>query len=140
MSEILSRCGYRCDLCLAYRPNVEMNTDNQQLLSDGWHHYFGFCIPAENIICDGCWTEKGRLLDDECPVRPCVIEHGLENCAICQNFICEKLDKRLVTFEELASRMESEISDEDRLRYIFPYENKERLIQIRNEGKQAVDS
>lgn len=133
MDEILSRCGYRCDLCLAYRPNVELSNGNQLLLSDGWFRYFGFRIPAEKIVCDGCLTEKGRLLDDECPVRPCVIEHGLENCAGCQDFICEKLDERLVTFEELAAKMDSGIPDEDRSRFIFPYENKVRLLTIRSE-------
>ncbi len=135
MDEILSRCGYRCDLCLAYRPNIEKNYGNQQLLSDGWFRYFGFRVPAEKIICDGCWTEKGRLLDDECPVRPCVIEHGLVNCATCQNFICEKLEERLVTFEDLAAKMEGGISNEDRSLFIFPYENKVRLLLIRNEEK-----
>lgn len=136
MDEILSRCGYRYDLCLAYRPNIEMNHANQQLLSDGWFRYFGFRVPAEKIICDGCWSEKGILLDDECPVRPCVIEHGLSNCAACQNFICEKLDERLVTFDELTARMEGKIPEEDRSRFIFPYENKARLLMIRGEEKK----
>ena len=35
MDEILSRCGYRCDLCLAYRPNVEANPAGRRELSDG---------------------------------------------------------------------------------------------------------
>lgn len=135
MDQILSRCGYRCDLCLAYRRNVESKPANQQLLSDGWFRYFGFRIPEEKIVCDGCWTEKGKLLDEDCPVRPCVIEHGFVNCAECPNFICEKLKERLVTFEELAARMETGIPEEDRERFIFPYENKVRLMKIRGEGK-----
>lgn len=32
-NEIITKCGYRCDLCLAYTPNVEAN-DRRQLLSD----------------------------------------------------------------------------------------------------------
>ena len=35
MSEILSRCGYRCDLCLAYQPNIQAHL-KRQLISDGW--------------------------------------------------------------------------------------------------------
>jgi hypothetical protein len=42
MEPILTRCGYRCDLCLAYKPNVAENPSNQQKLSDGWFKYFGF--------------------------------------------------------------------------------------------------
>jgi hypothetical protein len=81
MDAILSRCGYRCDLCLAYRPNVEANPSNPQTLSDGWHKYFSFRIPAGQIICDGCMAENPCLIDKSCPVRPCVIERGFANCA-----------------------------------------------------------
>ena len=81
MREILARCGYRCDLCLAYRPNVDENPANQQVLSDGWHKVFGFRIPAEQIVCDGCMAESPRLIDKDCPVRPCVIVKGIARCA-----------------------------------------------------------
>jgi len=30
MEPILTRCGYRCDLCLAYRPNIDANPENRQ--------------------------------------------------------------------------------------------------------------
>ena len=36
MREMASRCGYRCDLCMAYAPNLESHPENRQLLSDGW--------------------------------------------------------------------------------------------------------
>jgi hypothetical protein len=104
MDAILSRCGFRCDLCLAYRPNVEANPSNQQILSDGWYKYFGFRIPAEKIICDGCMADNPRLIDTKCPVRPCVLERGLANCADCPDYICEKLSDRFVVYEKLAAK------------------------------------
>ena len=42
MKPTLTRCGYRCNLCLAYRPNIDEHPENRQKLSDGWHKYFGF--------------------------------------------------------------------------------------------------
>jgi hypothetical protein len=57
VKEILARCGYRSDLCLAYRPNVERDPSSQQRLSDGWYKYSGFRIAAERIRCDGCPAE-----------------------------------------------------------------------------------
>ncbi|NIS79695.1 MAG: DUF3795 domain-containing protein [Anaerolineales bacterium] len=69
MAEIVRRCGYRCDLCLAYRPNIEANPSNQQILSDGWYRYFGFRMAPENIICYGCMSEDPQLIDKACPVR-----------------------------------------------------------------------
>jgi hypothetical protein len=132
MEAILTRCGYRCDLCLAYRPNVESNPANQQKLSDGWYKYFGFRLPAEKVVCDGCMADNPQLIDQSCPVRPCVIERGLENCAQCDSYGCEKLGERLVTFEEVQKRMGVAIPAEDRTLFILPYENKTRLDALRN--------
>ncbi len=134
MEPVLTRCGYRCDLCLAYRPNLELHPENQQVLSDGWFKYFGFRIPPEEIICDGCLEENPRLVDTSCQVRPCVIEHGLANCAACKDYICEKLIERIVTLEEVRQRLRVEIPREDYERFILPYENKQRLDGIRAAG------
>jgi len=131
MQEILTRCGYRCDLCLAYRPNVEGNAANQQVLSDGWHKYFGFRIPAEQIRCDGCLAEDPELIDRGCPVRPCVLARGLRTCAECPEYGCERLAERLVDYDALAARLGEPIPAEDRARFIAPYENKRRLEELR---------
>ena len=131
MEAILTRCGYRCDLCLAYRPNIESNPANQQKLSDGWYQYFGFRIPAEKILCDGCLAENPQLIDQSCPVRPCVLAKGLENCAYCEQYGCEKLVERLVEFVDVEKRVNTDISDDDRVCFIQPYENKTRLDSIR---------
>ncbi|HNZ02176.1 MAG TPA: DUF3795 domain-containing protein [Anaerolineaceae bacterium] len=138
MEPVLTRCGYRCDLCLAYRPNLESNPENRQILSDGWFTYFGFRIPPEEILCDGCLAEDARLVDTACPVRPCVIERGLPNCAACGQYICAKLEERVVSREEVRQRMRAEIPEEDYQRFILPYENKPRLEEIRAAGAQPT--
>jgi hypothetical protein len=130
--EILARCGYRCDLCLAYRPNVEKHPANQQILSDGWRRYFGIDLPAESIICDGCLSHDGHLIDRACPVRPCATEKGLANCGQCGDYGCERLTQRWVVFEDVQQRMGAAISPEDRARFIAPYENKRRLDALRS--------
>lgn len=131
MVEILSRCGYRCDLCLAYRPTVEADPSTRQVLSDGWHTYFGFRILAEEIVCDGCMACGPVLIDTACPVRPCVIERGLVNCASCPDYGCEKLQQRLVTYESVVARVGAPIPEKDRARFIAPYENQARLEELR---------
>ena len=131
MEPILSRCGYRCDLCLAYKPNIDAHPENRQILSDGWFKYFCFRIPPEQILCDGCRAEDPRLIDKNCPVRPCVIEHDWENCAACADYGCEKLRERFVVFEEVQQRFGGVIPASDRHAFIHPYENKRRLDAIR---------
>ena len=135
MEPILTRCGYRCDLCLAYKPNVEQHPSNQQKLSDGWFKYFGFRLLPEDIICDGCLADRPRLIDQNCPVRPCVMERGLANCAHCEDYICDKLTQRLVVLEEIEQNLGVDIPPEDYQCYIRPYENKKRLGKLRKEIK-----
>jgi hypothetical protein len=131
MGEVLTRCGYRCDLCLAYRANIETNPSSLQIVSDGWQKYFGFRVRPEQMLCDGCMAENGLLVDTGCPVRPCVIEKGLENCAHCAEDGCEKLKQRTVVCEEVAARIGGSIPDADRAGFIAPHENKVRLDRIR---------
>ena len=131
MEPVLTRCGYRCDLCLAYKPNVLENHSNQQKLSDGWFKYFGFRLPASEISCDGCMADNPKLIDNSCPVRPCVIERGLDNCSQCALYVCEKMTERIVIYEEVKRRIGTEIPEEDHLCFIRPYENKLRLDVLR---------
>ncbi|MBN1319566.1 MAG: DUF3795 domain-containing protein [Thermoleophilia bacterium] len=131
----MARCGYRCDLCLAYRPNTEADPSTQQALSDGWHEYFGFRIPAERIMCEGCLSDDySQTLDDECPARPCATERGWATCGECPEYEreCDKLAKRLVVYQTLGAGVPHSIPEEDRIRFIAPYENKERLDRLKH--------
>ena len=139
MEQILTRCGYRCDLCLAYKPNVQNNPSNQQKLSDGWHKYFGFRLHPTQICCDGCMAADPKLIDQSCPVRPCVIERGLDNCSQCELYVCEKLAQRLVVYAEVKKRINTEIPEDDYLCFIRPYENRERLDALRISDKKKTE-
>lgn len=140
MKPILSRCGYRCDLCLAYRPNVEADPRRQKKLSDGWYTYFGFRIPANEIVCDGCWADDGRLIDAACPVRPCVIARGLQNCAQCADQGCAALEQRLVALADVQKHVSWPIPDGDYQRFIRPYENRRRLTALREGSRREPDA
>ena len=131
MEPILTRCGYRCDLCLACKPNFANNPSNQQKLSDGWFKYYGFRLPAAEICCDGCMSDNPKLIDQNCPVRPCVIGKGLDNCSQCEQYICEKLTERLVVLKQVKQRVGANIPDDDYVCFIQPYENKRRLDTLR---------
>ena len=133
MDEILSRCGYRCDLCVIYRPNRPTDPAALLELSEGFARYFGFSTPPERLLCDGCRTTDGILIDDECPVRPCVMALGLDHCAQCGGLDqgCDRLQERLVDADKLRQKL-GEIPEIDYVRFIQPYENVARLRELRN--------
>ncbi len=127
-SPILTRCGYRCDLCLAYKENINSLEDRERI-SDGWFKYFGFRVSPENISCDGCMTfdeENPHLIDKNCPVRRCVLEKGFENCSECEDYICENLESRMVDRSDFDS-----INERDHRCFVKPYESRERLEKLR---------
>jgi len=137
--ELLTRCGFRCDLCLAYKENVEKE-DRRTELSDGWEKCFGFRIPTDEIYCEGCMTAGSpTLIDTGCPVRPCVIERGLNNCSECDEYPCEKFKQREVIYEEII-KDRNDITELDRTLFIKPYENKVRLDNLKNKKASSSES
>ena len=124
-------------MCLAYKPNIERRPADRKKLSDGWHKYFGFRIPEENIYCEGCMERHPRLIDKHCPVRPCVMGRGLDNCAGCDEYVCGKLQERIVDRGELAKKRSADIPEDDYRSFIRPYENLPRLEEIRDRKRDA---
>ena len=90
-NEIFSRCGMRCDLCLIYRPNVEINDRRDEICKVYSKMFQGYNPDPNLIICDGCLCDKENpvLLDPACKTRKCVIEKGLDHCGYCDRYPCD---------------------------------------------------
>jgi len=135
MKEDIACCGYKCKICPAYKDNIT-DKNSQQQVSDGWFKYYGFRIPPENIYCDGCLPdncENPKRIDTQCPVRPCVLEKGIPNCAHCEEYICEKLSQRIVDIAGIRSKCDEPVQEEEFERFTKPYDNKSRLDKIRSQ-------
>ncbi len=133
MNPIIVRCGYRCDLCPAYRENIH-GPEDQRRTSDGWFKYFGFRIPPEQICCDGCWDEwpEARRIDTACPIRLCVIARGLNTCAECPELGCEPFESRTVTRQSVEQRIGAPVPPQDYRWFILPYERRNFRTQREN--------
>ena len=131
--EILTLCGYRCDLCQFYTENIKSEKDRERV-SQEFNRLFGYDIRPKDVECVGCKNE-GKHVDSHCPVRPCALKKGVENCDHCSEFICDKLKGRMNFAEELLRRSQKPLSAEDFQSYIKPYQGKERLLKIRRKIK-----
>lgn len=134
VNPITARCGYRCDLCPAYRENVG-GPENQQRTSDGWFKYYGFRIAPEQIRCDGCLDERpeARRIDTTCPIRPCAIARGLSTCARCPDCGCKDFESRTVTRERVEQRIGAPVPPEDYQWFVLPYERHGFLARAQDE-------
>lgn len=107
MEKMIGYCGYNCHMCAARSDDPEV----RQKLVDGWRKIFGHeMYTAENVRCDGCLAD-GRLADKQCKVRPCAIEKGVENCAFCDEFICDKVRNLLASREGMFTFMHSRLGN-----------------------------
>lgn len=129
---IVTRCGMRCDLCVAYKDNpANASREERQRAGDVWEKYFGFRVDADEVKCGGCLGEAEELLDKGCPVRACVVAHNHAHCAQCGGFEgCSTLGERLIGDTGYGDKEWGELPDGDRP-YMEPFLNQKRLGQMR---------
>ena len=63
--------------------------------ADYYAKRFGFNLTPEEINCDRCLSEGGKLIGycQTCEIRKCCREKELDNCSICEDQPCEKLQE-----------------------------------------------
>ena len=114
MEENLAYCGLPCHSCAIYlatreqdeEKRYEMRVDIAQQIKE---HYGEECKPEDVNDCDGCKTEGGRLFSGckNCHMRKCARRKGVENCAYCNEYACEKIEKFFVTDPDAKTRLDA---------------------------------
>jgi hypothetical protein len=133
MMEMISRCGFKCHACMAFKDNNKTAAD-QAVVAHGWAEYFGVVVLPEKIRCNGCLAkDRGGydFPDTDCPIAPCVTAKGLDNCAGCPDYACEKLETRMRACDEVRERFLGKVSREEFERFIMPYDSRTTLNGIR---------
>jgi hypothetical protein len=102
MEKNLAYCGLICRTCQIYlatrEPDEEKKYKMRANIAQEIKKYYGEEINPEDVRdCDGCKTEGGRLFGTDCQIRICTIEKGIANCAYCQDYPCEDLEKLFST-------------------------------------------
>ncbi len=131
--EVLTLCGYRCDLCQFYRKNIKSEKDKERVSRD-FNRIFGYYVKPEDAECVGCKNE-GKHVTPGCAVRSCALKKGVENCAHCSEFVCDKLEIKINSMEKFLRNNKKPLSEEDFQLYIKPYQSEERMLKIREKIK-----
>jgi hypothetical protein len=103
MIATISYCGLLCQSCPIYLATRETDlSKKQKLISEiirACKEHYGIEYKYEDINdCDGCTSDIGRLFIGckDCKIRTCAVQKGIENCAHCDDYPCDELNK---TFE-----------------------------------------
>ena len=96
MDKMIAYCGLLCTDCPAYIATQADDRAALERVAAQWRkEYDAPNITVESIICDGCLTADGRKCSHcfECEMRACAIERGAVNCAHCDDYGCEKIER-----------------------------------------------
>jgi len=110
MDKMIAYCGLMCTECPAYIATQSNSQEALEKVAVQWREQFNVPeITAASIICDGCLATTGRLSGYclQCQIRACAVEHGMVNCAHCDDYEgCEKLAGFLTHAPEAKATLE----------------------------------
>lgn len=93
MQKMIARCGLICSECEAFLATKRNDPAELEALTKKWGEMFQKNITLNDVLCDGCLSDTGRLCAYcyQCGIKKCAEEKGLENCASCKDYGCETL-------------------------------------------------
>jgi len=95
MDEMIAYCGLLCHMCPALLATRSDDDEKRAEVAKLWSKEFKTKIKPEDVNCDGCLQDDGNLFNHckVCEIRKCGKEKGVVNCAYCDDYSCEKLEK-----------------------------------------------
>jgi hypothetical protein len=91
--EMIAYCGLDCLSCRAYTATKENDLEKLRETAELWSVGEREKYVPEDILCDGCFSDRLHKFCLACPVRLCGGGRGVENCAGCGDYPCDKLEK-----------------------------------------------
>jgi len=105
---MIAYCGITCTDCAAY---IATNADDPaglEKVAADWSKGLNAELTAADCRCNGCSSEEGPWMShcDECEIRACAKERQAANCAHCDEYACEKLERFLDSAPEAKETLE----------------------------------
>lgn len=108
MEKMVAYCGIVCSECPAYIAHKENNDELRKKTAEEWSKAFQSEVKPEDVNCVGCLATDGVQIPycATCELRRCGLDKKVENCAYCDEYICEKLGKWFERTPEAKERLE----------------------------------
>jgi len=89
---MIAYCGLNCFKCDAYLATQQNNDAKRAETALHWSKMYHADIKPEQINCDGCKSDGIKFSHcNVCEIRQCCMEKNVDNCAVCENYICDTL-------------------------------------------------
>ncbi|MBN2379958.1 DUF3795 domain-containing protein [candidate division WOR-3 bacterium] len=95
MAKVISICGLDCAECPAYLAYVNDDDELRAETAKKWSKAYAHSFKPEDVNCVNCLKLEGPHIGhcSECEIRACGMKKGVANCALCDEYACEKLVK-----------------------------------------------
>lgn len=106
---MIAYCGLNCSQCPALLAAQQDDDEKRKVVAEAWSKEFNAAIKPEDINCDGCMTENGRLFSHchVCKIRKCCQGKDLKNCAYCEEYACKDLSFIINAVPEAKAALEA---------------------------------
>ena len=93
MEKMIAYCGLVCSDCPTFLATINDDDVARVKTAALYSEKFGFNLNPEDINCDGCLSEGGKLIAycQTCDIRKCCKVKKHDNCAVCDEQPCDKL-------------------------------------------------
>lgn len=104
---MIAYCGLVCTECPAYLATLEDDDDQRRKVAENWSRDYNADIKPEDINCEGCLPGRSVYFShcNVCEIRACGTSRGLQNCAYCDDFACERLEPFLEAVPDARGRL-----------------------------------
>ena len=109
MDRMIAYCGLVCTECPAFVATQQNDNAKRKQVAEMWSKQYKMSVKPEDINCDGCISAGGQLLNycSICDIRKCGQNHGVENCAYCVDYGCDKLTKFVTMVPDAKATLEN---------------------------------